>query len=102
MLSTEERIHIQLLMQQEIVPAIGCTEPISVALCTAKACQVLQKKPGKIEAFLSANVVKNAMGVGIPGTGMIGLPIAIALGALTGAAEGCHAGGCGKRQTLHR
>jgi len=87
MLSTEERIHIQLLMQQEIVPAIGCTEPISVALCTAKACQVLQKKPGKIEAFLSANVVKNAMGVGIPGTGMIGLPIAIALGALTGNPE---------------
>lgn len=84
MLSTEKRNLIRLLMQQEIVPAIGCTEPISVALCTAKASQALKKRPEKIEAYLSANVVKNAMGVGIPGTGMIGLPIAIALGALRG------------------
>ena len=71
-------------MQQEIIPAIGCTEPISVALCTARACQVLAKRPEKIDVYLSANVIKNAMSVGIPGTGMIGLPISIALGALSG------------------
>ncbi|MDD4534959.1 MAG: L-serine ammonia-lyase, iron-sulfur-dependent, subunit alpha, partial [Prevotella sp.] len=41
-------------------------------------------RPEKITAYLSANIIKNAMGVGIPGTGMIGLPIAIALGALVG------------------
>jgi L-cysteine desulfidase len=74
-------------MQQEIVPAIGCTEPVAVALCTAKACSVLGRRAEKIEAFLSANVLKNALGVGIPGTGMTGLPIAIALGALTGKPE---------------
>ncbi len=71
-------------MQREIIPAIGCTEPISVALCTARAAEILGEKPQKITAYLSANVLKNAMGVGIPGTGMIGLPIAIALGALIG------------------
>ena len=87
MLSATERSHIKSLMQREIVPAIGCTEPIAVALCTAKATEVLGKKPEKINVFLSANVIKNAMGVGIPGTGMIGLPIAIALGALIGKSE---------------
>ena len=87
MLSTDERTRIHLLMQQEIVSSIGCTEPVAVALCTAKACSMLGKKAEKIEAFLSANVLKNALGVGIPGTGMTGLPIAIALGALTGKPE---------------
>ncbi len=87
MLTTEERKAIRELMQQEIVPAIGCTEPISVALCTAGACGILQQRPDRIEAYLSANVIKNAMGVGIPGTGMTGLPIAIALGALKGRCE---------------
>ena len=81
------RRQITALMQREIIPAIGYTEPISVALCTAKATEVLGEKPQKITAYLSANVLKNAMGVGIPGTGMIGLPIAIALGALIGKSE---------------
>lgn len=67
-----------------MVPAIGCTEPIAVALCVAKATEVLGKRPEKITVLLSANILKNAMGVGIPGTGMIGLPIAVALGALIG------------------
>lgn len=87
MLTSEERTAIWKLMQQEIVPAIGCTEPISVALCTAGACGVLQHKAERIDAYLSANIIKNAMGVGIPGTGMTGLPIAIALGALKGKKE---------------
>ncbi len=72
------------LIHQEVIPAIGCTEPIAVALATAKATELLGQKPDKIEVFLSANILKNAMGVGIPGTGMFGLPIAIALGALIG------------------
>lgn len=72
------------LIKQEVVPAIGCTEPIAVALATAKATEVLGSVPTKIDVLLSANVLKNAMGVGIPGTGMVGLPIAIALGALIG------------------
>lgn len=72
------------LIHREVIPAIGCTEPIAVALAAAKASETLGSKPEKIEVCLSANILKNAMGVGIPGTGMVGLPIAIALGALIG------------------
>ena len=75
------------LIHQEVIPAIGCTEPVAVALATAKATEVLNCKPERIEVFLSANILKNAMGVGIPGTGMVGLPIAVALGALIGKSE---------------
>lgn len=87
MLSLTERKAIRLLMEQEVVPAIGCTEPIAVSLCVAKASELLEHRPERIDVFLSANVIKNAMGVGIPGTKMIGLPIAIALGALIGQSE---------------
>lgn len=79
-----ERQQIISLVKREVIPAIGCTEPIAVALCVAKAAEVLDKRPEKITVLLSANILKNAMGVGIPGTGMIGLPIAVALGALIG------------------
>lgn len=72
------------LIHQEVIPAIGCTEPVAVALAAAKASEVLGCRPEKIEVSLSANILKNAMGVGIPGTGMVGLPIAIALGTLIG------------------
>jgi L-cysteine desulfidase len=82
---TRERILA--LIHKEVVPAIGCTEPMAVALCTARAVEQLGCRPEKIEALLSANILKNAMGVGIPGTGMTGLPIAIALGALIGRSE---------------
>ena len=82
-----ERQQIIELIKKEVIPAIGCTEPIAVALCVAKATETLGKRPEKIKALLSANILKNAMGVGIPGTGMIGLPIAIALGALIGKSE---------------
>jgi len=84
MVNKELRERIIALVHQEVVPAIGCTEPMCVALCTARATEKLGCRPERIEALLSANILKNAMGVGIPGTGMIGLPIAIALGALIG------------------
>ena len=87
MLNKEIRNQIIALVHQEVVPAIGCTEPMCVALCTAKATEQLGCRPERIEARLSANILKNAMSVGIPGTGMIGLPIAIALGALIGKSE---------------
>ncbi len=83
----ETRDRIISLIHKEVVPAIGCTEPMAVALCTAKAAETLGLRPDSISAYLSANILKNAMGVGIPGTGMIGLPIAIALGALTGRSD---------------
>ncbi len=77
----EENIRKQLkeIMQQEVVLATGCTEPGAVALCVAKAVETLGCEPESITLKLSKNVYKNAMGVGIPGTGMIGLPIAVAM-----------------------
>lgn len=86
-MNKEKREAIISLIQKEVVPAIGCTEPMAVALCTARATEMLGCRPEKITAQLSGNILKNAMGVGIPGTGMIGLPIAIALGALIGKSE---------------
>ena len=87
MIEKELRERIIAMVHREVVPAIGCTEPMCVALCTAKATEKLGCRPEKIEALLSANILKNAMGVGIPGTGMLGLPIAIALGAIIGKSE---------------
>ena len=84
MLPTDEKQRIIDLIHQQVVPAIGCTEPMAVALCVARATELLGCVPEHISLRLSANILKNAMGVGIPGTGMIGLPIAVALGALIG------------------
>lgn len=87
MLTIEERNRITALVRRQVVPAIGCTEPVCVALATARAAEVLRRlgaEPARIDVRLSANILKNAMGVGIPGTGMVGLPIAVALGALIG------------------
>ena len=88
MLPQSEREQIIALIKREVVPAIGCTEPIAVALCVSKVAEMLNhQRPDKINVQLSANILKNAMGVGIPGTDMIGLPIAVALGALIGKSE---------------
>lgn len=87
-MTISEQQNIIALIKREVVPAVGCTEPIAVALCAAVAAETLGREgglePEHIEVRLSANILKNAMGVGIPGTGMIGLPIAIALGVLYG------------------
>ena len=87
MLDKETRDRIIALIHKEVVPAIGCTEPMAVALATARAKEALGSLPESIDVLLSANILKNAMGVGIPGTGMIGLPIAVALGASIGRSE---------------
>ena len=84
MIDESVREQIIALIKREVVPAVGCTEPMAAALCVSRATETLGCRPEKITALLSANILKNAMGVGIPGTGMIGLPIAIALGALIG------------------
>ncbi len=75
---------IRRLMQDNIVLAVGCTEPVAVALAVAKAKELLGEEVERVELSLSKNIIKNAMGVGIPGTGMIGLPIAVALGVVCG------------------
>lgn len=78
------RCRIRQLIQNEVVLATGCTEPVAVALCVAKACETLGCEPEKVVLRLSKNVFKNAMGVGIPGTGMIGLPIAVSIAVVSG------------------
>ena len=75
------------LLRCEVIPAIGCTEPIAVALCVARAKELLGCEPDTIDIYLSKYVYKNALAVGIPNTGMTGLPIAIALGATGGKPE---------------
>lgn len=78
------------LIKKEVVPALGCTEPIAVALAVARACELLRSEgfePERLEAFVSANILKNGMGVGIPGTGMVGLHIAVALASVCGKSE---------------
>ncbi len=75
------------LLKQEVKPALGCTEPIAVALAATKAVELLGAKPEKVTVLVSANILKNGMGVGIPGTGMVGLDIAVALGMVCGNSE---------------
>ena len=87
MIDKTERQRIIDLVKSEVLPAVGCTEPIAVALCVAKATETLGRLPETIDVLLSANILKNAMGVGIPGTGMVGLPIAVALGSLIGKSD---------------
>ena len=84
------------LIRQEVKPALGCTEPIAVALAVAKAVEIISdncsccdkawrlKAALRIDVAVSGNILKNGMGVGIPGTGMVGLPVAAALGAVCG------------------
>lgn len=72
------------LIRREVIPALGCTEPAAVALASAKAVEVLSQTPERIEVYLCRNVLKNGMSVGIPGTGLFGIEIAAAVGALVG------------------
>lgn len=71
-------------VKHEVVPGLGCTEPISLALASAIASSHLGAIPERIEGKVSANLMKNGMGVTVPGTGMVGLSIAAAVGALGG------------------
>ncbi len=94
---TPRQQEIIALLRREVKPALGCTEPIAVALAVAKAVEIIQENCCSrcpegwrlnadlhIDVAVSGNILKNGMGVGIPGTGMVGLPIAAALGAVCG------------------
>lgn len=76
------------IVKKDVVPALGCTEPVSLALASATAAKYLNTVPTKIEAKVSPNLMKNGLGVAVPGTGMVGLPIAAAIGALGGDPDG--------------
>ena len=86
-MTQEERKRFISLLQQEVVPALGCTEPIAVALASAKAAETLGRRPEKLDVAVSANLLKNGMGVMVPGTGEMGLGVAAAAGALGGRSD---------------
>ncbi|WP_297201714.1 L-serine ammonia-lyase, iron-sulfur-dependent, subunit alpha [uncultured Pluralibacter sp.] len=73
-----------LILHEEVKPALGCTEPVSLALASAIAAGQLEGEITHIEAWVSPNLMKNGLGVTVPGTGMVGLPVAAALGAVGG------------------
>lgn len=75
------------ILRMETIPALGCTEPVACALACARCKEELGGVPDHIQVYVSGNIYKNGMGVGIPGTGMTGLPIAAALGAVCGKTE---------------
>ncbi|MCB5248424.1 MAG: serine dehydratase subunit alpha family protein, partial [Candidatus Cloacimonadales bacterium] len=75
------------LMRQEVVPALGCTEPAAVALAASFAASVFPAAYDDITVIVSQNILKNGMGVGIPNTGLIGLEIAAALGLIVAKPE---------------
>ncbi|AWX14318.1 hypothetical protein CEP49_07080 [Mergibacter septicus] len=84
MLSQEIADKIVALVRRDVTPALGCTEPISLALAAAIAASYLTAPVKCIQAKVSPNLMKNGMGVTVPGTGMVGLPIAAAVGAIAG------------------
>ncbi|MFX4311388.1 serine dehydratase subunit alpha family protein [Enterobacter sp. 63] len=79
--------HFIRAVQEEVKPALGCTEPVSLALACAIAAEHLPGEVTQIDAWVSPNLMKNGLGVTVPGTGMVGLPIAAALGAIGGNAQ---------------
>lgn len=79
-----ENKQILQILKHEFAPALGCTEPVAIAYAAAKARKVLGKMPVRAVVNVSRNILKNAMGVGIPGTDMVGLEMAAALGIIGG------------------
>ena len=75
------------ILRAEVKPALGCTEPVAVALACAKANELLGEEIKKCTIGLSPNVYKNGMCVGIPGTDRLGLKISAAMGLIGGKSE---------------
>lgn len=83
-ITTQIEQQLLAIVKHEVVPALGCTEPISLALAAAIARHHLGQMPEKIQGAVSPNLMKNGMGVTVPNTGTLGLPMAAAIGALGG------------------
>ncbi|WP_053956132.1 serine dehydratase subunit alpha family protein [Inediibacterium massiliense] len=74
-------------LRKEVIPAVGCTEPVAVALACAKAKEMTHEAIEKVNILVSPNIYKNGLGVGIPNTNEVGLYIAAALGIVGGKSE---------------
>ena len=76
------------ILHHELVPALGCTEPIAIAYAAAKARQILGEFPDSVEMHLSGNIIKNVKGVTVPNSGGLkGIDIAALLGITGGNAD---------------
>lgn len=76
------------ILKHELIPALGCTEPIAIAYASAKARQVLGDMPDRIEMNLSGNIIKNVKGVTVPNSGGLkGMEVAAVLGVVGGNAD---------------
>ncbi len=76
------------ILKHELIPALGCTEPIAIAYASAKARQVLGEMPDRIEMNLSGNIIKNVKGVTVPNSGGLrGMEVAAVLGVVGGNAD---------------
>jgi len=76
------------ILNEEIVPAEGCTEPIAIAYVGAKAVEILGKKPTKLDIYVSGNMIKNVKSVNVPnGGGMVGIEVSAVMGAIAGNAD---------------
>lgn len=77
------------ILKEELVPAMGCTEPVSIAYASAKAREILGEEPIKGQLLLSGNIVKNAKSITVPHTGgMTGLKVAFSAGVVAGNPNG--------------
>ena len=77
------------ILKNELVPALGCTEPIAIAYAAAKAREVLGEMPESIELCCSGNIIKNVKGVKVPNSnGLKGMDVAATLGVNCGMSTG--------------
>ena len=104
------------ILKQELVPALGCTEPIAIAYAAAKAHQVLGEFPDSVNMSLSGNIIKNVKGVTVPNSGGLkGIDVAAILGIVGGNGNSVHVivhkfvynfnlfvGSCGSRRFVYR
>ena len=77
-----------MILKDELVPALGCTEPIAIAYAAAKAREILGQMPESMEMCCSGNIIKNVMGVTVPNSnGLRGIDVAATLGVVGGDAS---------------
>ena len=83
-----QQLQIVSILKKELVPALGCTEPIAIAYAAAKARQVLGVFPEHINICCSGNIIKNVKGVMVPNSnGLKGVDVAAVLGVVGGDAD---------------
>ena len=81
-------LHMIRILREELVPAMGCTEPIAIAYGAARARSILGSMPTEVEVMASGNIIKNVKSVVVPNTGGLkGIEAAAAAGIVAGQAD---------------